>query len=79
MVTRSEMSGQGRTIAVFGASGHTGRFMVAQLLRRGFAPVAIGRDSAKLAESGFQESDVQIRTASIDDPTALDRSITALP
>jgi len=45
MVTQSDMSGHGRTIAVFGASGHTGRFMVAQLLRRGFAPLAIGRDS----------------------------------
>ena len=75
MVTQSEMAGHGRTIAVFGASGHTGRFMVAQLLHRGFAPLAIGRDSAKLAESGFQESNVQIRTASIDDPTSLDRSL----
>jgi hypothetical protein len=27
-----------RSIAVFGASGHTGRFVVAQLLRCGFAP-----------------------------------------
>ena len=76
MVTQSEMSGHGRTIAVFGASGHTGRFVVAQLLQRGFAPLAIGRDSAKMAESGFQESNVQIRTASIDDPTSLDRSLT---
>jgi short subunit dehydrogenase-like uncharacterized protein len=49
--------------------------MVAQLLRRGFAPLAIGRDSAKLTESGFQESDVPIRTASIDDPSSLDRSL----
>ncbi len=76
MVTQSEMSGHGRTIAVFGASGHTGRFVVAQLLQRGFAPLAIGRDSAKMAESGFQKSNVQIRTASIDDPTSLDRSLT---
>jgi short subunit dehydrogenase-like uncharacterized protein len=75
MVTQSDRSGHGRTIAVFGASGHTGRFMVAQLLRRGFAPLAIGRDSAKLTESGFQESDVPIRTASIDDPSSLDRSL----
>jgi short subunit dehydrogenase-like uncharacterized protein len=50
--------------------------MVAQLLRRGFAPLAIGRDSAKMAESGFQESHVRIRTASVDDPASLDRSLT---
>ncbi|HEY3990876.1 MAG TPA: saccharopine dehydrogenase NADP-binding domain-containing protein [Acidobacteriaceae bacterium] len=77
MVTQSEISGHGRTIAVFGASGHTGRFMVAELLRRGFAPLAIGRDSAKLAKSGFQQVDVPIRTASIDDPASLDRSLAA--
>jgi short subunit dehydrogenase-like uncharacterized protein len=65
----------GRTIAVFGASGHTGRFVVAKLLRRGFGPIAIGRDPAKMAESGFQQSGVQIRTASIDDPGSLDRSL----
>jgi short subunit dehydrogenase-like uncharacterized protein len=49
--------------------------VVAQLLRHGFAPVAIGRNSAKLAESGFQESDVPIRTASIDEEASLDRSL----
>jgi len=75
MITQSEMPGNGRIIAVFGASGHTGRFIVAELLRRGFAPLAIGRDSAKMKESGFQERNVQIRTASIDDPASLDRSL----
>src|SRR5580704_8502405 len=75
MITQSETAGHGRTIAVFGASGHTGRFMVAQLVRRGFAPLAIGRDSAKMTESGFQEIGVPIITASIDDPASLDRSL----
>jgi len=75
MLTQSDMSGHRRTVAVFGASGHTGRFMVAQLLRRGFAPLAIGRDISKLTESGFQESNVPIRTAFIDDPASLDRSL----
>jgi NAD(P)-dependent dehydrogenase (short-subunit alcohol dehydrogenase family) len=75
MPTQSEISGNGRTIAVFGASGHTGRFVVAQLLRRGFAPLAIGRNSGKMTESGFQQSGIPIRTASIDDPASLDRSL----
>ena len=75
MPTQSAISRHGRTIAVFGASGHTGRFVVAQLLRRGFVPLAIGRDSAKLAESGFSQSGVPIRIASIDDPASLDRSL----
>jgi NAD(P)-dependent dehydrogenase (short-subunit alcohol dehydrogenase family) len=64
-----------RSIAVFGASGHTGRFVVAQLLRRGFEPLAIGRDRGKMTDSGFQETSVPIRTASIDDPASLDRAL----
>jgi short subunit dehydrogenase-like uncharacterized protein len=81
MLTQSDMSEHGRTIsgqtiAVFGASGHTGRFIVAQLLCRGFAPLAIGRDITKLREAGFQASGVLIRTASVDDPASLDRSLT---
>jgi short subunit dehydrogenase-like uncharacterized protein len=75
MITQSELPGHGRVIAVCGASGHTGRFIVAELLRRGFKPLALGRDSAKMKESGFLESNVQIRTASLDDPASLDRSL----
>jgi hypothetical protein len=63
------------SIAVFGGSGHTGRFVVAQLLRGGFAPVVIGRDLAKLKESGFDESQLGLRTAAIDDPLSLDHSL----
>ncbi|MFI9170797.1 saccharopine dehydrogenase family protein [Streptomyces lincolnensis] len=36
------------TVAVFGAYGHTGRFVVRELLDRGLAVVAIGRDADKL-------------------------------
>jgi len=75
MLTQSDMPGQDRTIAVFGAAGHTGRFMVAQLLRRGFAPLAIGRASAKMKDAGFEARSVPIRSASIDDPASLDRSL----
>jgi len=37
-------------VAIYGAYGHTGRFVVAELLRRGFVPVACGRDAARLHE-----------------------------
>ncbi|MFF3996156.1 saccharopine dehydrogenase family protein [Streptomyces cyaneofuscatus] len=40
--------GSDRTVAVFGAYGHTGRFVVAELRARGFRPVLIGRDPDKL-------------------------------
>ena len=36
-------------VAVFGAGGHTGRFVVAELQRRGIVPIAIARDAAALA------------------------------
>jgi len=73
-----DQSGHGRAVAVFGAAGHTGRFVVAELLRRGFAPIAIGRDSAKMAEMaelGYGERGITIRTASLDDPGSLDRAL----
>ena len=37
-----------RTVAVFGAAGHTGRFVVSELRRRGLTPILSGRDAAKL-------------------------------
>src|ERR1700752_809568 len=78
MPTQSAISRHGRTIAVFGASGHTGRFVVAQLLRRGFAPLAIGRDSAKLTGSGFSQSGVPIRSPPSARPAPLCRAFPAV-
>jgi len=60
-----------RRIAVYGAYGHTGRFVLAELRRRGFAPVACGRDAARLRELAAATG-VEVRVASTDDPAALD-------
>lgn len=68
------MSGRNRVVAVFGAAGHTGRFVVTELLRRGFTPVAVARDAAKLAAAGFADRGVATRAASVDDPAALGRA-----
>jgi uncharacterized protein YbjT (DUF2867 family) len=65
----------GRFVAVFGASGHTGRFVVAELLRRGFRPIPIGRDASRLAASGFQDRGMENRTANEEDPASLDRAL----
>ena len=40
--------GSGQTVAVFGAYGHTGRFVVAELRERGFVPLLAGRDAGRL-------------------------------
>jgi hypothetical protein len=64
---------RGHAVTVFGAYGHTGRFVVAELLERGFVPVLSGRDADKLAALDLPGLDV--RPASVDDPAALDRAL----
>ncbi len=54
--------------AVYGANGHTGNFVVAELLRRGLPVVAVGRDISNVPAG------VTARIASIDDAAALDRA-----
>jgi hypothetical protein len=66
--------GSGQTVAVFGAYGHTGRFVVAQLLDRGFVPVLSGRDAATLKEMAY-ESGLEARPAAVDDPASLDHAL----
>ena len=74
----------GQTVAVFGAYGHTGRFVVAALREHGFVPLLLGRDAEKLralaAEQGNQgdqgeRSGPVARQASADDPASLDRAL----
>lgn len=60
-----------RAITVYGASGHTGRFVVSELARRGWAAVVAGRDAARLAAFGRLKQ----RVAEIDDRDALDRAL----
>ena len=43
-----------RNVLVYGAYGHTGRFVVAELLRRGLTPVLSGRDPARLGKMAVQ-------------------------
>lgn len=55
-------------IAVYGATGHTGKFILNELRRRELPVIAVGRDPSRLP------SDLPTRTATIDDPAALDRA-----
>src|SRR3954453_7189963 len=63
------------TVTVFGAYGHTGRFVLAELRRRAWTPIAPGRDAAKLQAIGTAHPDLDLRCASVDDPASLDRAI----
>lgn len=64
-----------RTIAVFGAYGHTGRFVVSRLLERGWRPRLCGRDASRLAEAATQWPGVETQVARVDDPASLDLAL----
>jgi saccharopine dehydrogenase-like NADP-dependent oxidoreductase len=62
-------------VVVYGATGHTGRFVVGELLERGFAPVVSGRDAARLEALAGERGEVAVRPATVDDPDSLDRAL----
>ena len=62
---RSDTARRNKNIAVYGAYGHTGRFVVQELRKRGWTPIASGRDAEKLralAAMGL-ETDIRKLTA----------------
>jgi short subunit dehydrogenase-like uncharacterized protein len=64
-----------RTVTVFGAYGHTGRFVVSELYKRGWTPIFSGRDGAKLDAVADAHPESEVRLASVDDAASLDRAI----
>jgi short subunit dehydrogenase-like uncharacterized protein len=54
-----------RPILVYGAYGHTGRFIVAELIEKGFTPVLSGRDLGKLASVSAAHGELEVRAASL--------------
>ncbi|MEV1009441.1 saccharopine dehydrogenase NADP-binding domain-containing protein [Streptomyces sp. NPDC049881] len=66
--------GSGQAVAVFGAYGHTGRFVVAELAERGFVPVLSGRGAGRL-DALASATGHEARPASVDDPASLDRAL----
>jgi Saccharopine dehydrogenase NADP binding domain len=66
---------QNRTVTVFGAYGHTGRFVVSELHKRRFTPILSGRDAAKLKEAGNAHPESEVRVATVDDSASLDRAL----
>ncbi|MGV9277256.1 saccharopine dehydrogenase family protein [Streptomyces griseosporeus] len=65
----------GQRVVVYGAYGHTGRFVVAELEARGFVPVLSGRDAGKLRALAAGRPEAEIRPAAADDAAALDRAL----
>lgn len=64
-----------RKIVLFGASGHTGRFVTAQLRRQGMNVVLVGRDPEKLSRVAADYPGFEVRVASLDEPLSLERAV----
>jgi len=64
-----------QAVAVYGAYGHTGRFVVSELQRRGWTPILSGRDPVKLSAFAAGYPGLEVWPASVDEPAALDRAL----
>jgi NAD(P)-dependent dehydrogenase (short-subunit alcohol dehydrogenase family) len=64
-----------QSVTVFGAYGHTGRFVVSELRQRGWTPILSGRDPDKLNALGDVHPELDVRPACVDDAAALDRAL----
>ncbi|MEU2255874.1 saccharopine dehydrogenase NADP-binding domain-containing protein [Nocardia xishanensis] len=60
-------------IAVYGATGHTGGYLLAELHRRGLTPILVGRnaDRMRAAAAAAGLTGAEIRVADLDDHAAL--------
>jgi NAD(P)-dependent dehydrogenase (short-subunit alcohol dehydrogenase family) len=74
-IASASRAAQNKTIAVYGAYGHTGRFIVAELLKRGWTPILSGRDPVRLHAFAAAYPSLDVRPASIDDSASLDRAL----
>ncbi|MFF8607086.1 saccharopine dehydrogenase family protein [Streptomyces sp. NPDC015346] len=64
-----------REVVIYGAYGHTGRFVVAESRARGWTPVLSGRDADRLRALSEEHHGLDVRPATIDDPASLDRAL----
>ncbi|WP_258725826.1 saccharopine dehydrogenase family protein [Cellulomonas sp. NS3] len=62
-------------VLVYGATGHTGRFVVDELQRRGLVPVLAGRSAERLAGVPARHAHLDRRAVRTDDPDGLRRAV----
>jgi hypothetical protein len=58
-------------VTVFGAYGHTGKFVVRELLKRGLTPILSGRDPERLTDLGRAHPELEARVANVESPASL--------
>ncbi|MGW4242657.1 saccharopine dehydrogenase NADP-binding domain-containing protein [Nocardia sp. NPDC004722] len=77
-MTNSEAQPKQPVIAVYGANGHTGGYILTDLHRRGLTPILVGRNADRLraAADAAGLADAESRIAATDDPAALTAAFT---
>src|SRR3954454_4772240 len=58
-------------VLVYGATGHTARFVVEELVRRGLTPVLAGRSAERLAAVALRHGGLDQHVVGLDDPGLL--------
>jgi hypothetical protein len=64
-----------RNVLVYGSYGHTGQFVVAELLRQDLTPILSGRDPSRLAAMAGQFPGLEVRPATVDDSRSLENAV----
>ena len=64
-----------KPVLVYGAYGHTGRFVVAELLRQGLTPILSGRSPAGLDKVAGQFPGLEVRPATVDNSHSLENAV----
>src|SRR6202041_1705572 len=72
---RSSPVTSNNNVTVFGAYGHTGRFVISELRHRGWTPILSGRDPDKLNALGEVQPGLNLRLGRVDDSASLDRAL----
>ena len=62
-------------VLVYGAYGHTGRFIVTELVAAGLRPVLSGRNRRQLEAEGAARGGLEVRAASLDEPGELEQAL----
>jgi hypothetical protein len=70
--------GTSERVMVYGAAGHTGRFVVDELRRRGLTPVMAGRSAARLVDAAHRHDGLEQRAVGLGDPDLLRQAIEGL-
>ncbi|WP_051022072.1 saccharopine dehydrogenase NADP-binding domain-containing protein [Nocardia pneumoniae] len=72
-MTSTESPAPSPAIAVYGATGHTGGYLLTELRRRGLTPILVGRDADRIraAADAADLSGADVRVADLTDHAAL--------